>query len=48
MPKYLSPETRKKLAEAGRKGGRAKVPKGFSKMPRKRYAEFNRKGKVKK
>lgn len=29
--------------EAGRKGGKAKVPKGFAKMPRERLLELSRK-----
>lgn len=39
----ISDETRKKLKEAGRKGGLAKVPKGFAKN-RKLASEAGRTG----
>lgn len=49
MPKLvrkLSRESREALRKAGRKGGSAKVPKGFSKMDKERYAEISAKRKA--
>ena len=40
----LSKETRKKLSVAGRKGGLAKVPKGFAKMEKEKAKEIQSKG----
>lgn len=37
-------EVARVMAFIGRKGGRAKVPKGFAKMSRERFAEVQRRG----
>jgi hypothetical protein len=40
----ISPATRKKLQAAGRKGGQARVPKGFAKMRKELLTEVQEKG----
>jgi hypothetical protein len=41
----LTPRQRKKvLTQAGRKGGKAKVPKGFAKIPKEQLKEISDRG----
>lgn len=42
----LSKAAREAMREGGRRGGQAKVPKGFAKMSKERYAEISAKRKA--
>ena len=46
MPRYISEESRAAMVAGGRKGGKAKVPKGYSMLPKERYKEISEKRKI--